>query len=284
MLLEIAIGDTMGAGFEFTDNEFVAEYNKMDRYLDSSFDGLKAGQYTDDTQMSLAIAELLLEHDLWTPELVAQSFLNTFNRDKRQGYAKGFYLFLLETKDADEFIQTIYPDSERNGAAMRSVPLGLIANKDEMLNKAEIQATLTHNTFSGIFSSKAVALASHYFYYSLGPIEDVRKFVEDNLDNYPINPNKEGRTECSGIDTIDAVFTVLSKHNTLYDVIYESIEMGGDTDSVAAIAAGLISMIPNSNKELPSFFYEDLENGKYGRDYLISLDEKLLTKFPRLPE
>lgn len=278
MLLELAIGDAYGVGFEFVSDEIIQEEHKLNKYYNSRIDDLKAGQYSDDTQMSLAIAELMLSKKEWTNENIVYYFLKAFQRDPRHGYAKNFYKFLEETKSVDDFLKNIHPDSVRNGAAMRSVPIGLYSDINELLYKAEIQASITHNTQEGIMSSKAVALMSHYFFYNIGKKEDLKSFIESKLLE-PFMDNKTTRTDCDAVDTIDAVLTVLKKSNSLMEILDNSISLGGDTDSVASIACGVASFSNEYKQDFKDFLYEDLENKDYGKDYIEKLNEKLLNIF-----
>ena len=95
MLLEMAIGDAYGAGFEYVrDRRFIRQNNNISSYVKHPRRGSKPGHYTDDTQMSIAIAELVIGVPDWTPEIIADRFLNVFHRDKRSGYAGGFFQFI----------------------------------------------------------------------------------------------------------------------------------------------------------------------------------------------
>lgn len=278
MLIEIAIGDAYGAGFEFVEEDIIKKYNKLESYYDSRIDNIRAGQYTDDTQMSLAIAELLIDEVEWEKENITKYFLNVFDRDKRQGYAKGFYNFLIENNDVESFLNNINPESVRNGAAMRSVPLSYIKNKEELKEKAKIQASITHNTHEGIVSSQSVALIGHYFLYENINKHEIRdKLLMEIKEIY--RTDKTDRVACDAIDTVDAVLTVLLKSNTFSEILINSIELGGDTDSVASIALGLASLSNQFTNDLPEFLYTDLENEKYGKDYILELENKLKKKF-----
>ena len=274
MLLMIAMADAYGAGFEFADDEFIQEHNSLTKYLAWS-DQTSAGSYTDDTQMSIAIAQLMInEKGPWNEYLVAEYFLKAFKRDPRQSYSEEFYNFLLETESSREFIENIYADSVRNGSAMRSVPLGLIKDKTEMLEKARIQSSVTHNSYEGIIASQAVALAVYYFVNKLGNKDGLHDYVCQQTNEIFIN-NKTSRTECNAIDTIDAVLTVLSQSSSLTEVLDKSVALGGDTDSVASIACGIAFFCDQYVKDLPAFLERDLENDIYGKDYLINLSMEL---------
>ncbi len=60
MLVELAIGDAYGAGFEFRNPLYVRAFNRLDRYRRPALTLGRGGRYTDDTQMTLAVGEALL--------------------------------------------------------------------------------------------------------------------------------------------------------------------------------------------------------------------------------
>src|SRR3954471_12563044 len=111
MLVELAIGDAYGAGFEYADEQLVREQNDLSRYIQHPRHGIKPGCYTDDTQMSVAVAEAIVADEPWTPQNLASRFVAAFKRDPREGYAGSFYGFLQEVKDGAEFLARIRPES-----------------------------------------------------------------------------------------------------------------------------------------------------------------------------
>ncbi|KZN44953.1 ADP-ribosylglycohydrolase family protein [Pseudoalteromonas luteoviolacea] len=181
MLLEIAIGDAYRAGFEFSDREKVTRFNNLSAYHEHGL-GIASGHYTDDTQMSLALAELIIDGEAWDKHTITRKFIDSFKRDQRLGYSKGFYAFLDSISSAKEFLAKIKPNSIADGAAVRLVPLGLFPKVEEVLNKTEVQVSITHNTPIGINSSQAVELASHYFYSKLSPKAQLGEFVLSHND------------------------------------------------------------------------------------------------------
>jgi len=60
LLVDIAVGDAYGAGFEFKDDELIRAYNTGFAFLPHALSAKGPGCYTDDTQMSIAIAEVVL--------------------------------------------------------------------------------------------------------------------------------------------------------------------------------------------------------------------------------
>src|SRR5207237_10064025 len=123
----------------------------------------RPGCYTDDTQMSVAVAEAIVSDEPWAPEALAQQFVAAFQRDPREGYAGGFYAFLQEVRDGADFLARIRPDSDKSGAAMRAGPIGVCRPIAEVIRRCTIQAALTHNTPDGVNAAVAAALTTHYF-------------------------------------------------------------------------------------------------------------------------
>ena len=66
MLLEIAVADSYGCCFEWTDSWIIKNKNKL-KYitLEENPSLIKPGNYTDDTQMTLAMAEFMLSGEKW---------------------------------------------------------------------------------------------------------------------------------------------------------------------------------------------------------------------------
>ena len=134
MLVELAIGDAYGAGFEYADPAFVTRNNTLGGYVrHPRHHGIAPGAYTDDTQLTLALAELRASGVEWTPESVASAFVTAFHRDPREGYARGFQAFLGTVRTGAEFLARIRPDSDKSGAAMRASPAGLLPTVAEVL-------------------------------------------------------------------------------------------------------------------------------------------------------
>ena len=183
---------------------------------------------------------------------------------------------------------------------MRSVPLGILPKLADVVNYATINASVTHNTPKGITSSVCIAAASHYIYHGLGQYRGIIGFCTDackGLDKESLayfasiesmdcfNPESllgkkdaDFGVPCDGMRTAGAVLYIVSRsRDSLENTLTKSILLGGDTDSTASIACGIVAM--NSGVAgLPKFLLEKLENGKHGRDYLILLGEKLFEK------
>lgn len=285
MLLRIAQADAYCVATEylkFPEHQAIKdEALQFTHYCKHPVHNLLPGQYSDDTMMSIGVSEVLISGQPYTKEKFANAFVKGFHRDPREGYAKHFQAFLEKTYTGEEFIKNINPDSDKNGAAMRSVPLGILKTPKEVLKIAKIQAQLTHNTTDGIISSQVVALMSHYALNKESPLYDLHLYLEryipgirDFLDNisWYDEPVKGPRV---GMKTAKAVLKLLTSCESLMEILETTIKWGGDTDSVAAIAWGIASC--KMTEDVPEFLERDLEpGGKYGVEFLKSLGNQLM--------
>lgn len=275
MILEGAIGDAYGAGFEFADIETIKLKNNITQYeVHPMFSSLHK-KYTDDTQMAIGIAELLLEPSEWTKRSIANKFVDVFKRDPREGYAKRFYSLLCEIGSGQELIDKIVPNSERNGSVMRAYPIGILKSEIEILEKAKLQSQITHDTPNAIISAQAVALTTHYFLYQKGLRSQLLDYLHD-VQKITWEANWSGEVGVNAIQTVQALLTILTRENSLRDMLKKSVDFGGDVDTVASLALAIGSLDKNIENNLPIWLYDEIENGEYGKDYIKSIDSELL--------
>ncbi len=280
MLLEIAIGDAYGAGFEYVDASLVRARNNLAGYVRHPRHGIQPGNYTDDTQMSIAITELILSGLEWSKRNIARFFLDAFKRDPREGYAGNFFRFLSEVVSADEFVDKIRPDSDKSGAAMRAIPIGVYDSIAEVVEKSTQQARLTHDTKDGIRAAVAASLMSHYFLYRIGPKCQLGKFLESQVEgqwNTPWRP----KVGAKGWMAVQAAVTAVVESDRMSELLLKCVDFEGDVDTVAAIALGAACSSSEIAQDLPAHLYDGLERGRFGEPYLIELDRKLMALVPR---
>lgn len=283
MLLETAIGDAYGACFEWIERWMILPENNL-QYKVVAPSVVKPGCYTDDTQMTLAIAEAMVEGVDWTPYNLAKKFVECFHRDPRRGYAPGFQMFLEnEAKTPEDFLAKIKPTSNRSGAAMRAGPLGLIKDMSELKDKCRIQTALTHDTDEGHGSALCAAAMTHYFRYGIGPKAELFDWL-DKLYPMPWIPmsieqlGEYDHIPVRGWPCVIAAVDAIMRSDSWSDLLQNCVNFAGDVDTISAIAMGPASFCKEMKQYLPDCLYEGLENGTYGRVYITELDKKLLNK------
>jgi ADP-ribosylglycohydrolase len=277
VLLEIALGDALGAGYEFNDVA-IEQYraNLLHGYVQhGKHSGLKPGMYTDDTQMSIGIAEAIVSGESWVPLVIVRHWLTAFHRDRRDGYARGFQAFLESHNTAEMFLADLRPDSDRSGAAMRAGPIGLIPVQSRVVEMATTQAEITHRTRGGVDSAVAAALMAWYCHNTRDPKANLPAFLVSRVPGHPWSHRWTQRVGVTGLDCVAAALTAVVEHGSLSAILTHCVQYGGDVDTVAAIAMAAASGSGEVEQDLPGHLIDALENGSYGRDYLIELDRQL---------
>ncbi|MFK7934523.1 MAG: ADP-ribosylglycohydrolase family protein [Saprospiraceae bacterium] len=277
MLLKAAIGDAYGSGYEFAP-EYVFEYNTLKTYLVHADASGFFNRYTDDTQMAMALTELIVSRQEWTPLNIANKFVEVFKRDVRVGYAGRFFEFLKTIQSGAEFLEKIIPTSERNGASMRAFPIGVYRTEKDILAKAEMQARLTHNTDEGVYSAQLVALSTHYFLYQKGSKHEIEAYLKKHI-SVDWDFAWSGKVSIRGRDAVLAALAAIRKYDKLSDILKAAIDYQGDVDTVATLAMAMGSVCAEIEDDLPKFLYDELENGTYGREFIESLNDKLMDVF-----
>lgn len=298
MLLCIGMGDAYGMATEYIklprDNDVRAQSLRLVGYVKHPTHQDHPGLYTDDTEMSAANTRVLIAHEApYTKLQFADAYVAEFARGgRRKGYSRGFQALLEEISSGTELLERLRPDSDKNGAAMRAVPFGVIREIGPMLEIATLQATITHDTPVGRFSARAVALMSHYALYESGPLNRIGTYCADLLPPedaeflkifnkpWPGVPVVGGPYGSIGLTSVWSVAHLVSQERSLKDILLRAIRWGGDVDSTAAISWGIASA-RYQDEVLPEFFHRDLELGNphTGAPYLIDLGTQLMNKY-----
>ena len=66
------------------------------------------------------------------------------------------------------------------------------------------------------------------------------------------------------------------RNDRMSDLLRDCIEFTGDVDTVATIALAAASCAEEIEQDLPESLVLQLENGSYGRDYIVELDSQLM--------
>jgi ADP-ribosyl-[dinitrogen reductase] hydrolase len=182
MMLGAAIGDALGSAFEFMASDDIRRIVGSSAVPDyfagqpaSLLAGRKPGYPTDDTAMTLALADALTSGE----PVTAISLQRAFGDLLHDGgpYGKMFHLgapggactAFLRAYDAGRGPgEGIDPDAGGNGSAMRAHPCGVFADRSYVTEIAAEQARLSHPHPAAVASAQAVALIVHDALYDGG--------------------------------------------------------------------------------------------------------------------
>ncbi|TDT62866.1 ADP-ribosylglycohydrolase family protein [Fonticella tunisiensis] len=219
-MLGAIAGDIIGSVFEWNNNR------SKDFPLFSS-----GSDFTDDTVMTIATADVLLHHGDY-----AKAYKKFGRLYPGRGYG-GRFAWWLGSESYEPY------NSFGNGSAMRVSPVGFAFDTlEKVLEEAKKSAEVTHNHPEGIKGAQATAAA--IFLARTGKSkEDIKTYIEKEfqydlsrrLDD--IRPTYEFNGTCQG-SVPEAIIAFLESED-FEDAIRNAISIGGDSDTIACIAGGI---------------------------------------------
>ncbi len=195
--------------------------------------------FTDDTVMTVAVAEALIKggrNEEKTEKEMVKAMKKYGKLYPDAGYGLRFSEWLTSS-DPKPY------NSFGNGSAMRVSPVAWFFHSLEKVEKfAEISAKVTHNHEEGIKGAKATAAA--IYLARNGRTKDyIKRYIElkyrydfsKTLDE--IRPYYLFDETCQG--TVPVAFQVFFEAESFEDTLRKAISMGGDSDTLAAIACSI---------------------------------------------
>jgi ADP-ribosylglycohydrolase len=163
-IVGVAVGDALGAPFEGIDaNRLFQESEQMDF---APVRGFPRGQYTDDTQMTLAIIKAILKNGDVDGKTVTEEFAELWRSGEILGAgascSEGVWRYIRGEAEWDKC------GTERgragNGTAMRASPVGLWDHDatERITRDAEAISIMTHSDERAVAGAIAVASAVAY--------------------------------------------------------------------------------------------------------------------------
>ena len=225
------IGDIIGSPYEFTSHNYKAK----------NFPLFSArSRFTDDTVMTVAVAEALMNTIGGTDEAIKTAVVKSMQkwgkRYPHAGYGMRFSQWLCK-KDPVPYY------SFGNGSAMRvSSVAWLYDTLEDVRRVARLTAEVTHNHPEGIKGAEAVASA--IFLAQKGHTKDeIRRYIEEEF-SYDfsrtcddIRPKYRMDESCQG--SVPEAITAFFEGTDYEDVIRTAVSIGGDSDTIACIAGSI---------------------------------------------
>ena len=225
------LGDMVGAPYEFDRGNKSKEFDMWTPRV----------RFTDDTVMTVAVAEALLsvEKDAGEDKIksaVIRSMQDWGNRYPNAGYGGRFSGWLL-SKDPKPY------NSWGNGSAMRVSSVGWLYDDLERTGEvARWTAEVTHNHPEGVKGAEAAASAI-YMARTGEKKEEIAKYIirtfgydlSRSCDD--IRPAYHHVESCQ--ETVPEAITAFLEGRDFEDVIRTAVSLGGDCDTLTCIAGGI---------------------------------------------
>jgi ADP-ribosylglycohydrolase len=246
------IGDIAGSRFELF-NIKTKEFELMTPHC----------SFTDDSVMTIAVGDAIMrwqEEDgqdyRKLQEYAVDSMQTIGRRYPHCGYGGRFYNWMFSDKPKSY-------DSYGNGAAMRVSAAGLLAETFEEAKKIAYAVTaVTHNHPEGLKGAEATAVA--IFLAREGMTKDdikihmTENYYEIDFTLDEIRPFYCFNESCQG--TVPQALEAFFEAENYEDALRNAISIGGDSDTLAAIAgavAGAYYGVPESLKKQAYVYLSD---------------------------
>ena len=228
-MLGAIIGDTAGSVYEFnniktTNFPFFSQQSN----------------YTDDSIMTMAVAEWLLNDPNHGMDTLETTFVNFARKYPcpMGGYGGGFFRWLFNSHNK----RAPY-NSWGNGAAMRCSANGwMFDTLEETERVAGLSAAITHNHPEGIKGAQSTA-AAIFMARNGSSKEEIRNYISTKYD-YNLNrtcdqirPVYRWESSCQG--TVPEAMVAFLDSTDFESAIRLAVSLGGDSDTLACITGGI---------------------------------------------
>lgn len=263
----VAIGDALGATLEFMERDKIkAIYGVLRDLIGGGWMDLRAGEWTDDTEMTLAVAEGIFENKEEPMEPIGKRFLEWEAGDPRDiGYTVSSsieaYKILKDWHKGALAVDELGVQTAGNGSLMRTLPIAFAyKTPEEIYKKAIAISQMTHwDLQAGLCCAHYCILARELLCKeplealevawatvdSLTQGED-RKSLKPLMDIDLHQPLKivelaEAELLPSGyvIPSFQCALWAFLTQANFRDTLVAAVNLGGDADTVGAIAGGL---------------------------------------------
>ena len=254
-------GDIIGSRFEFDRGGWTKNFELITN---------ECG-FTDDTVMTIAVAEALIAAGKdAAPDTIERSCINAMQKWGRKypnaGYGRNFIVWRTES-DPKPY------NSWGNGSAMRVSAAGWLYDSVERTRRvARATASVSHDHPEGLKGAECTA-AVIFLARSGATKEEIKDYVINEF-GYDLSKTVDEirpfhRHDESCMDSLPKALISFLEGKSFDDVIRNAVSLGGDTDTIAAIAGAMaegmyeipedlrkkcISLIPDEMKEVADEF------------------------------
>ena len=280
-LFGLAIGDALGAPVEFmTAEEIEEQYGQVESMIGGGWLHLEPGQVTDDTQMMLCIARGILRNPVHPLPAVGEEFVRWYSTnppDIGKSCQESIKLF-LEMGNWHQASMTAHQSlgqSGGNGSLMRTLPIAL-AYQNQFDMMLQLTSDISKMTHWEEITEQACQIYSCIVLAYLKGRDEKEELITQMLDLYETT---SGLLEMRNIppsgyvrDSLYHALMSFIRTDSFEDCLIRAVNLGGDADSIGAIAGGLAGVY-YGYQAIPTDWIMELDPAV--RDELTELSTKL---------
>ncbi len=247
-MLGAIIGDMVGSMYEFESIK-TKDFNIFNM----------ESRMTDDSFLTIAVAKVLMKYypisyDEKTLNSIKKDLVNEFITTCKNhiyaGWGNMFFNWCLSSKHEPY-------NSFGNGSAMRISPVAyVVKSEDELKILSKTVTEITHNHPEGIKGAEAIALSIYLSLHGSSKEEIKNRIASEyypsilNLSFEELLKSYKFSSRCE--DTVPIAIYCFLISDSLEDTIRNAVAIGGDTDTIASMAASIAEAYYQKD-ELSSF-------------------------------
>jgi len=244
-LYGVAVGDALGGTTEFMSRREIAErHGYLTEIIGGGVWRLEPGEVTDDTMMTLCVADGILESPADPMGAIGDRFLAWLASDPKD--IGNIIRRVLTTYGGSWFEAAMLADldlgqSAGNGSLMRCLPVALgYPNWGDVARVTRMQSKMTHYDE---LCNEACELYNRIAFRILDDESDLREAIRRTITGTAYEDLLSGEPGCepSGyvVHTFRWVLHLLLTSDSFEEVVQRAANQGGDSDTIGAIAGGL---------------------------------------------
>lgn len=272
-MLGVAVGDALGAPLEFMSaKEIRRKHGTVREMLGGGWLSVEPGEVTDDTQMTLAVAERIAADGDNLYQMVGANFLRWFRtHPKDVGGCCAAVLSRMSRSDtlhladwhkaAESHDKASNGGTAGNGALMRAVYPALYYQLDKAQEVAANIARMTHwHDHSTRTVQRYTAAINTIVHTPTMSAKEAKETAEQMMEDVR-KMLPAGRVEPTGycVSSLICAMNAIRDTDSFEDALVAAVNMGGDADTIGAITGGLAGAIYGSNG-IPLRWVNRLEN------------------------
>jgi ADP-ribosyl-[dinitrogen reductase] hydrolase len=259
--LGFACGDALGATVEFmTPKQIKKRYGIHQDIIGGGWLGLEAGQVTDDTQMSLALGQSIIDNQGWNIRAVADNFVAWMESDPPDignTCSRG----IMRYRDSGELFGSPRGDDAGNGACMRNLPvvLATLIRPDFFRLWSLQQSHITHNNPLSDAATLTLGQIVNHLITRLD-IDACQQESEALINRYGQFAYTPYSGKASGyiVDTVQTVLHYFFNTNSFESCLIATVNQGGDADTTGALA-GMLAGAKYGVQQIPGRWLKQLD-------------------------
>jgi len=280
-LFGVACGDALGGTLEFMSrDEIKRKYGYLKDFIGGGCWDLVPGEVTDDTMMTIAVAEGILDNPDNPMDDIGKHFIKWYD-GKPKDIGNIIRLALAEYKRSKDWTNAAYYAhqatggmSAGNGSLMRCLPVPLYYNDlEKMLEVTALQSELTHYDRKATEACRLYNLIIYHYLNEKPKIAVIREHIEIFPECQKVFQMTKDELKPSGyvVDTLMCVLWCFINTSSFEDAVCEAANLGGDADTIAAITGGMAGVYYGYNS-IPDRWKERI----MVKDKLIAIAERII--------